>query len=155
MQCETLSKHLRDKLARGQQITITVEYSCLDKQQQQDISTLRRRHDEGLVELRGTEAMIKEYPKVKLICAHGPMNIEFSRQMAQYENYYVDTAYTVTLAGAIELLIDILGPKRILFGSDMPIASPYIRIAQLIAADINDDELESILFKNATRLYAL
>jgi hypothetical protein len=55
---------LRDKLAKRQPITITVEYSCLDKQgQQEDMSMLKRWHDEGVVQLQGTEAMIAEFEK--------------------------------------------------------------------------------------------
>lgn len=102
-----------------------------------------------------TESTIKAYPEVSFICAHGPANLEFSRKMAIYDNYYVDTAYTTILPGAVEILIKILGPTRILFGSDMPTASPYIRLAQILSADINDSQAENILGRNAARLYGL
>jgi len=58
-----LPERLANKLAAGQRITITVEYSCLDKVQQENMTTLRRWHDEGIVELQGTEAMIIEFEK--------------------------------------------------------------------------------------------
>ena len=102
-----------------------------------------------------TESMIRTYPEVSFICAHGPANLEFSREMAKYDNYYVDTAYTTILPGVVEILIDILGSTRILFGSDMPTASSYIRLAQVISADIDDSQVERILGLNAAKLYSL
>jgi hypothetical protein len=57
-------KSLRDRLAKRQPITITVEYSCLDKQgQREDMRMLNRWNDEGVVQLRGTAAMVAEFEK--------------------------------------------------------------------------------------------
>ena len=75
--------------------------------------------------------------------------------MAKYENYYVDTAFTNTIPGAIEILVDKLGADRVLFGSDMPIVSPYIRLGQLLSANICDADMEKILGLNAARLYGI
>lgn len=63
MQSQWLCRHVRDKLANRQKITVTTDYSCLDKCEQQDMATLRRWHDEGLIELQGTEAMIEEFER--------------------------------------------------------------------------------------------
>lgn len=65
MQSQWLFRHVRDKLANRQKITVTTDYSCLDKREreQQDMATLRRWHDEGLIELQGTEAMIEEFER--------------------------------------------------------------------------------------------
>lgn len=102
-----------------------------------------------------TESLIKAYPEVSFICAHGPADLEFSRKLAKYNNFYVDTAYTTILPGAIEALINVLGSDRILFGSDMPTACPYIRLAQVLSADIDDEQAENILGRNAAKLYGL
>jgi len=58
------SESLRDKLAKGQPITITVEYSCLDwPGPKKDMITLNGWHDKGLVQLKATAAMIAEFEK--------------------------------------------------------------------------------------------
>ncbi len=99
------------------------------------------------------ESMVKSHPRASFICAHGPMNIEMSRNLAKYDNFYVDTAYTVTLAGVFEYLVEILGAERVLFGSDAPINPMSVRLAQLLSARIPDADLEKILGQNAARLY--
>lgn len=58
-----LSQDLVNKFIKGHQITVTIDYSCIDKVQQNDMTTLRVWHNKGLVELKGTEAMIAEFDK--------------------------------------------------------------------------------------------
>jgi uncharacterized protein len=100
-----------------------------------------------------TEEMIKSHPKVSFICAHGPAYIDLSIRWSRYENFYVDTAYSVVIPGTFELFVNKLGSERILFGSDAPLSSPNIRIGQVLAARISDAALLNILGHNAARLY--
>lgn len=102
-----------------------------------------------------TESMIRSHPKVAFICAHGPMNINFSLNLVDCENYYVDTCYTVTLKGTIEYLINRMGAHRILFGTDVPLSYQSTRLAQVLCEKISDDDLQQILGLNAARLYKI
>lgn len=55
---------LTEKLASRRPITITVEYSCLDRQgPKEDMIALKGWHEKGIVQLQGTEAMIAEFEK--------------------------------------------------------------------------------------------
>jgi predicted TIM-barrel fold metal-dependent hydrolase len=102
-----------------------------------------------------SEAMIRDHPRVNFICAHGPANVDLCVDLAKYENFHVDTAYTITLPGTWEFLVSNLGAHRILFGSDAPLSSPVIRLAQVLAARISDDAVIQMLGLNAARLYGL
>lgn len=59
-----LSQYLADKLANKHQVTVTIDYSCIDKELQRDMATLRSRPYEGFVNMQGTEAMIAEFENV-------------------------------------------------------------------------------------------
>lgn len=80
MQSQWLFWHVRDKLANRQKITVTTDYSCIDQFEKQDMATLRRWHDEGLIELQGTEAMINEFertsPHVKALLEQQYLGLE-------------------------------------------------------------------------------
>jgi predicted TIM-barrel fold metal-dependent hydrolase len=102
-----------------------------------------------------TDEMIRDHPKINFICAHGPANIDRCVDLAKYENFHVDTAYTITLPGTWEYLVSKLGAHRILFGSDAPLSSPVIRLAQVLSARLSDEEVVQILGLNAARLYGL
>jgi uncharacterized protein len=102
-----------------------------------------------------SEAMIREHPRINFICAHGPANINLSLSLARYENFFVDTAYSIVLAGTFELLVDKLGAHRILFGSDAPLSSPAIRLGQVLSARLSDAAVRQILGLNASRLYGI
>jgi hypothetical protein len=47
--------------ADGERITITVDFSCLDKKQQPDMATLRQWQEDGLVEIRKAEEIENEF----------------------------------------------------------------------------------------------
>jgi predicted TIM-barrel fold metal-dependent hydrolase len=102
-----------------------------------------------------TEAMIREHPGVNFICAHGPMDIEQTLRLAKYENFHIDTAYTIVLAGTFERFVNKLGAHRILFGSDAPLSSPSFRLGQVLSARLSDGALIQILGLNAARLYRI
>ncbi|HEV8524111.1 MAG TPA: amidohydrolase family protein, partial [Terriglobales bacterium] len=102
-----------------------------------------------------TERMIGDHPRVTFICAHGPAYIDVVLAMSRYENFHVDTAYTIVLRGTIERFVDQLGSHRVLFGSDAPLSAPSVRLAQILAAAIPDDAVENILGRNAARIYRL
>jgi predicted TIM-barrel fold metal-dependent hydrolase len=102
-----------------------------------------------------TESMIRDHPRVTFICAHGPADIDQTLHLARYENFHVDTAYTIVLAGTFELFVNKLGAHRILFGSDAPLSSPGFRLGQVLSARVSDSAVSQILGLNAARLYGI
>jgi predicted TIM-barrel fold metal-dependent hydrolase len=102
-----------------------------------------------------SESMIRDHPRVNFICAHGPADIEQTLRLAKYENFHVDTAYTVVLTGTFEAFVTKLGAHRILFGSDAPLSSPSFRLGQVLSARISDSAVSQVLGLNAARLYGI
>ena len=51
------------KLTRREPITVTVDYSCLDKKPQDDMALIKGWDRKGIVELKGTESMVSEFNK--------------------------------------------------------------------------------------------
>jgi uncharacterized protein len=101
------------------------------------------------------EAVVKDHPRVNFIWAHGPMNIDFVARLAPHDNFHIDTAYSIVLPGTFEFFVKVMGPDRILFGSDVPYSSPAVRLGQVLAARLRDEEIEKILGRNAARLYGV
>ncbi|MCL1793317.1 MAG: amidohydrolase family protein [Oscillospiraceae bacterium] len=54
--------------------------------------------------------------------------------------------------GAIELLCDIAGSDRILFGTDLPWFDTHHGIGAVLSADITDDDRRNIFYRNGEKL---
>jgi glutamate-1-semialdehyde 2,1-aminomutase len=81
---------------------------------------------DGITDLRNVEALrrlCRRYPRCKLVLAHiaRSFNYRHAREglhhLIDLDNVVVDTS-AVTQAGAFRAAIEILGPKRVLWGSD-------------------------------------
>ena len=49
--------------------------------------------------------------------------------------------------------VDVLGSKRILFGTDWPYKPTNIEIEKLYYLGMSDEELEDVFYKNAEKLW--
>jgi aminocarboxymuconate-semialdehyde decarboxylase len=56
---------------------------------------------------------------------------------------------------AIRLLIDLVGPKRLLFASDHPWVHPALMLETLNSIELSPADRQAILFRNATQLFNL
>ena len=63
MRDNELLEYIDNKLTHGKPITVTADYSCLDKEQQPDMDTIWGWSGKGIIKLEGTEAMVKEFDK--------------------------------------------------------------------------------------------
>ncbi|MEI6875103.1 MAG: amidohydrolase family protein [Spirochaetota bacterium] len=111
------------------------------------------------------EAILKMAPSLKLIIAHmgrcepntGLCVPENLRALAGHENVYFETS-TVRDAATFALAVDLVGPGRILFGSDLPFNShlggdPLAAELELMrGSGIPADALEGILGGNLLAL---
>ncbi len=106
------------------------------------------------------DTMVKNHPKVKLVCAHPGEYQEFMRNMERMrmsENYYLDlSGYGILRHGMLRHAIDEFGPERFLFGSDFPTCNPAMYIGGVYLDDlISYKEKELIFAGNAKRLLRL
>jgi uncharacterized protein len=95
------------------------------------------------------------YPRVTFIMGHPatapePLD-ECVRVAPGIENLYVDLAYQQD-PRTTEVLVDALGPDRVLFGSDAPYYDVGATLASIRAARISDDVREAVLHRNGARL---
>ncbi len=107
--------------------------------------------------------MAERYPRVKFILGHmelGSDHMEVIKMMRYLPNLYADTAWGGL--GDILKAIAVVGPNRILFGSDVPIdgidtyANPmYQQIFNEIYDYLPKDMADRILFQNAIDLFRL
>jgi predicted TIM-barrel fold metal-dependent hydrolase len=104
---------------------------------------------------------IKNYPQLKVILAHFGGGLPFYELMPEVKqflkNTYYDTAaapflYSPNIYGA---LMDIIGSKKLLFGSDWPLIDPSRVIDQIKSSELLEDQIESILYGSAVRLLEL
>jgi glutamate-1-semialdehyde 2,1-aminomutase len=81
---------------------------------------------DGITDVRNVEAIRRlcgRYPRCKLVLAHVARSFNYRHareglgQLVDLENVVVDTS-AVTQAGAFRAAIEILGPRRVLWGSD-------------------------------------
>ena len=111
------------------------------------------------------EPLIKAFPDVVLILAH--LRLEAIPLARRYDNVFVDTTYVDPLM--VEVGLAVLGPDKILFGSDAaegfdvghPVAleRPHRSYAALVDAlrqrGISEGALNKILYENALGLFDL
>jgi len=111
------------------------------------------------------EGLVQAYPDVPLIMAH--MRLESIPLARRYDNIYLDTTHGSPRI--VELAEPIVGPDKILFGTDAPagfdIGHPMPRkrprrsyaeiIGDLLARDIPDAAMEKILGANTRVLFGL
>lgn len=96
-------------------------------------------------------------PDTKMILAH--MGGFFLTKDAinvckQNRNIYLDTS-EIPFVDAIREAAEVLGPERILFGSDLPTDNPQFEIEKIKAANLGKEAENLIFWKNIARLLKL
>jgi len=108
----------------------------------------------GCNEVKAIEPMIADFPRVRFILAH--IGWESWREVLKislrYPNVYVETSWQP--ARIIRRAVDLLGPERVIFGSDFPLFRQSLALAQVRAA-LSPMELAAVLSTNALRLLSL
>lgn len=105
--------------------------------------------------------ILLEYPGIEIILAHWGGGLFFYELMPEinraFGNIYYDTAASPFLykEQIYDIAIQIIGPGRILFGSDYPLIK-FDRYIKQISGNVNKEEnREKILGKNAMRLFKI
>jgi len=99
------------------------------------------------------------HPATRMIAAHFGGGLPFYLQMPEIrealQNVYFDTAAASLLYddGSVARLVDLAGPRRVLFGSDYPLLSPR-RQLQRISALLPGDAAQAVCGGNVNTLFA-
>lgn len=104
-------------------------------------------------------AISDRLPKLDLICTHlgGWRDWEAAGQHLLGKDVYLETSSCLSEMSD-EAFLDIVrghGIERVCLGSDWPWHDPSAEINRLQAMDLTDEERDSILWKNASRLFGV
>ncbi len=102
------------------------------------------------------EDVAKKFDNLKLIAAHG--GIFSDRQVAQVVKDYPQLYLEISVgyeAGKLERTVEMIGPDRILFGSDCPLHNPSVMLQRVKVMKLSKEDEEKILWKNAVKLFSL
>ena len=125
------------------------------------LPVLELAQDRGMVlsihptDIEDIENILKNFPRLKLLCAHpGNPSIMQNYALAQkYSNMYFDLSGTgIAYWGMLKKGIEMLGPERILFGTDFPIFNSGMYVAAVLFEHLTYSEQKMILRDNFLRL---
>lgn len=98
-----------------------------------------------------------KYPEVSFIMAHmgfwdGRSDFAYADVMASHNNVYVDLAYSNVLYEALERLVAIVGPRKIVFGSDFPLHDLGYQVGRVMSSKLSNKYKQLILGLNMLRI---
>ncbi len=110
--------------------------------------------DEGGSPYPGVRSAAERNPDLVIIKAHGD-DAEGARQVVDLPNVYFEFCSSGINAGVIRRSMDILGPERILFGTDQPLFAPWFEYGAYADAIQTQREADLIFRENARRIFRL
>jgi predicted TIM-barrel fold metal-dependent hydrolase len=105
-------------------------------------------------ELSFTEQFVKLAPDLKLIIPHlgmlGGNPRDFLSRFRDHESIYFDTA--LGQPTTILEFVSTIGPRRVIFGSDIPFGSMKNELSKVLSLPLKDEDKELILSRNILEL---
>ena len=104
---------------------------------------------------------ITSYPDLKIVCAHWGGGLPFYALMPEVKNamgnVYFDTAASPFLYSPqiYNQVIDLVGPDKILFGTDYPLLKPARLLREIESLSLPDETRKMILEDNARKLLGI
>lgn len=118
--------------------------------------------DRDEYQFSATERLVKikkRFPKLEVIAAHlgGYRSWHKSDKLAELDGIWFDTSSALWAMSPerAKYLIDLLGYKRVMYGTDYPVAYPESELKRFFAIHLSEDERRAILYDNAARMLGL
>ena len=102
-----------------------------------------------------TDDDIRRHPQTIFVIAHGTGAHDRLRRLRDCPNVYADTAWTQNKVWSLPALVEILGPERILWGTDAPLDDFAQRLGIVLDSGLSEADQAKILGLNAARLLRL
>lgn len=113
----------------------------------------------------GVEEIVKlatAFPEAQIIMPHmgatlteGGDWITAIQTLRRHENVLVDTCTSTVDAGMVEKAVEVLGPERVLFGTDAGFLDPPAQLAKVQSAELTEKDKRMVLGENAARIFRL
>lgn len=101
----------------------------------------------------------ERYPAIEFINGHsasGWQRIDSSCDLAEsFDHLWLDLTGSLLVYGGLERMVERVGAKRVLWGTDNPFIDPRPGLGRVLCADLSDEEKRSILGLNASKLFRL
>jgi len=105
------------------------------------------------------EKLAEKYPNVAIILGHSGFGSEGAEKSIEaalkFPNIYLEIAGSVITYGILERMVNRVGAKRVLFGTDMPFLDPRPQLGRVAFAKVSDEDKRQILGLNAVRIFGL
>ena len=116
-------------------------------------------HTWGNAACDGAEVMyevIQRYPGIKFFLGHSIFGDWDGAERCVKEsagNVYLELTAIPGERGIIEDLVRRVGSERLLYGTDLPWFDEYQAVGGVISADITEDDMRNILYRNAENIF--
>jgi len=110
------------------------------------------KYDGGEIVLK----LVRSYPRIKFFIGHSLYGEwEMAEQVVKEGNGNVWLELTA-IPGEyrrVEQLVAAVGSDRLLYGTDLPWFDEYQAIGGVLSAEISEDDMRNILYRNAERIF--
>ncbi|MEA3401865.1 MAG: amidohydrolase family protein [Armatimonadota bacterium] len=112
---------------------------------------------EGMSSYREVATVAEQFPDIPLLMGHaGYGDWEESAKVARdHEHVYLELTAAYSVRGALEIMVEHAGSRKILFGTDSPWFDPHYGIGCILSAYMTDEDRRNILYRNAKQLFGL
>lgn len=100
--------------------------------------------------------LARRFPKATFIMGHAGQRAfrEGLWVALNCPNVYMETS-TLYHPNLVQILIDEVGPDRVLFGTDIPFGDPRLELYKYELLDLDDATRRMVMYENASRLWRL
>lgn len=109
--------------------------------------------------IKGIYRLVERYQENKIVLAHWGGGILFFQLLKKeikqvFRNVWFDTAASPYLYSneIYRIALQIVGPSKIVFGSDYPLISPNRYIVEARKAELSEEEMQRLFWRNAIEL---
>ena len=97
--------------------------------------------------------LARRHPKARIIMAHlNGCGLRGLEAVADCKNIVVDTSGGDPESGMVEAAVNVLGPERVVFGSDAPIRHFAVQMGKTLGTSLPDSVVKDILWNNTAHL---
>ena len=100
--------------------------------------------------------LAQHFPHGQFIMAHMGAQFEHGlRAIADCPNVAVDYAGSINENGAYQMGLELLGPERVIFGTDLPGADYFVNVGRVLELGVDDRVKQMVLAGNIERILGL